>query len=247
MSDMPSIAVQALSPQGRSRAKEVYNFQKALTRMSRAVHTGMRKMTVMVMLIAVAEAGALYHLIPLVRVVPVFVPVQADGTLGAVISTDPAVTLSGLKNSPAATSAALWQYVRLRESYNWAEANYAWDVVSAMSTTDVRSQFQKWYEYSSKGSPQATYGFKDAVKVSWAESRTDGDRFSVTFWRQLFSDGSPVGQPQQWTCNLAFTTDYSPPIQQKLTFNPSGLAITSYPGCFPKGATPGGLTLGTAQ
>jgi type IV secretion system protein VirB8 len=245
MSDTPSIAVQALSTEGKARARQVYDYQKALTRMSRAVHTGMRKMTVLVSVIAVAEAGALYHVIPLVRVVPVFVPVQSDGTLGSVISVDPAVTVAGLKNSPAAISAALWQYVRLRESYNWAEANYAWDVVSAMSTIDVRKQFQDWYIYTNKASPQAVYGFKDAVKVSWAESRADGDRFSVTFWRQLFSDGSPSGQPQQWTCNLAFTTDYSPPIRDRLTYNPAGLAVTSYPGCFPKGATPGGLTSGT--
>ena len=243
----PSIAVQALSPAGQARAKEVWGFQRAMAKLSRVTHTGIRWGFLAVSFIAVVEAGALYHLTPLVRVVPVFIPLQADNTLAASVTpmqVDPSVTMDSIKNSPAAISAALWQYVRLRESYNWAEANYSWDVVSAMSSIGVRKQFQDWYVYTNKQSPQVAYGFKGAIKLSWVESRLDGDKFTVTFWRQQFDDGNPVSKPQQWTCNLSFATDYATPPQQRLQFNPSGLVVTSYPGCFPKGATPGGLSLG---
>lgn len=247
MSDEPSIAVQALSPRGKARAKEVWDFQRAQARLSRVVHSGMRKVAIVVSLIALAEAAALFKLVPLVRVVPVFVPVQADGSLAHVISTDPAVTIEGLKSSQAALSALLWQYVRMRESYSWAEANYVWDVVSAMSAVDVREQFQKWYVYTNKTSPQMMYGFKTAVKVSWVEARLDDDKYSVTFWRQQFDSGNPVSRPQLWTCNLVFSTDYNLPLVQRLTYNPAAVVVTSYPGCFSKGPAPGGLPGGDAQ
>ncbi|MBS0642373.1 MAG: hypothetical protein JSS43_21130, partial [Proteobacteria bacterium] len=224
----PSIAVQALSPAGQARAKEVWGFQRAMSKLSRATHTGIRWGFLAISVIAVVEAGALYHLMPLVRVVPVFIPLQADNTLAASVTpmqVDPSVTMDSLKNSPAAISAALWQYVRLRESYNWAEANYSWDVVSAMSSIGVRKQFQDWFVYTNKQSPQVAYGFKGAIKLSWVESRLDGDKFTVTFWRQQFDDGNPVSKPQQWTCNLSFATDYATPPQQRLQFNPSGLVV----------------------
>ena len=242
-----SVAVQALSPEGKAKAQQVYDYQRSLAKMSRAVHGGMRKSHVMAWAVALLEAGALYHFAPLIRVVPVYVPVQSDGTMPSVMSVDPSTRLEGLKHGPADISAALWQYVRWRESYNWADAKAAWDIVSGMSSNNVRRQFQDWYVYTNKASPQAVYGFKDAVKLSWVESRVDGDRYTVTFWRQLFSDGSTAGSPQLWVCPLAFSTTWSAPLQERLTYNPGSLAVTAYPGCYPKGEAPGGIALGTTQ
>lgn len=250
MNDQPdrvSIAVQAQSPAGRARAKQVWNYQKAMARMSRAVHSGMRAGFWAAWIIALAEAAALFKLVPLVRVVPVLIPVSSENTLSAKsypMHVDPGITLSSLKNSPETIQSVLWQYVRWRESYSWADANYAWDVVSAMSTVGVRKEFQEWYVYTNKQSPQVVYGFKGALKVSWADARLKDDRYSVTFWRQRFEEGAPVSKPELWVCDLVYAFDYSTPLNERLQFNAGGLVVASYPGCYPQGARPGGIAQG---
>jgi type IV secretion system protein VirB8 len=251
MNDQPdkpervSIAVQALSKQGQGAAKEVWRFQRAMMRMSRAVNTSMRWGFWAAWAIAIAEACAIVYLAPLVRVVPVFIPVSSDNTLAMhtqPMQIEPSVTLASLNKSQEAIASVLWQYVRLRESYSWAEANYAWDVVSAMSSVDVRTQFQNWYVYTNKSSPQATYQFKGVIKVSWSAANLKDDKFSANFWRQRYDDGQPVSKPELWTCDLVWSTDYSTPRSDRLQFNPGGIVVTSYPGCYPAGMRPGGIS-----
>lgn len=246
MKNPPSIAVQALSPEGKARAKQVWDYQRTLSRSIRAIGRQTRWLSLGACLVAVVEGVAIFKLTPLVRVVPVFVPVLSNGNLTEFMQNPPTMTMDGLKNDKTAIQALLWQYVRYREQYNWGDAQLEWDVVSAMSAVDVRDQFQKWFDYKSPQSPQKLYGYNSAVKLSWVESGIKGDEYTVTFWRQLFTDGAPVSRPDLWTCHLRYTTDYTMPIAARMQFDSPGIVVTYYPGCFPKGQTPGGLTMGTA-
>lgn len=241
----PSIAVQALSPEGKTRAKQVWDYQRGLSRAIGAIGRKTRILSIGAYVVAALEAVAILKMTPLIRVVPVFVPVLSDGNLTEFMQNPPSMTASGLKNDKTAIQALLWQYVRYREQYNWGDAQLEWDVVSAMSAVDVREQFQKWFDYKDPQSPQKLYGYTSAIKLSWVESNLKGDEYTVTFWRQLYTDGSAASKPDLWTCHLRWTTDYTMPIAARLQFDSPGIVVTYYPGCFPKGEAPGGLTMGT--
>lgn len=241
MSDGPSIAVQALCVDAKKRGKAVFDFQAAAMKMSRAYHAGSRIATIALAIVATAEGFALASLAPLVRVQAVFIPIRDDGSTASPMEAIPSWTVDGLKNSDAVLQSTLWSYVQNREQYNWATAQYSWDVISAMSSVKVRDEFQRYWNADNKNSPQWIYGYKDAVKLDWVESRLEGESYSVTFWRTRWSDGAPVSKPELYVCNLGFSKTYAVPFRQRFQYNPSGLAVTSYPGCNQKGAKPNAI------
>src|SRR6202012_5164870 len=98
--------------------RQVESFKQARTRSA-------RRITKLVMVIAVglgvaniALAWAVASMLPLTKLVPVYLLVRQDGTI------DNSVSLSTLPPSEdkAVIQAALWQYVRLREGYSYDTA-----------------------------------------------------------------------------------------------------------------------------
>lgn len=102
-------------------------------------------------------------MLPLERLVPLYLWVRADGTV------DSAVAMSDLPatQSAAVIRAAVWQYVRAREGYSYSTARYHYDLVSLMSAPSVRDIYQHGFLANlNPKSPQNTVGKKGQIDVS---------------------------------------------------------------------------------
>ena len=97
------------------------------------------------------------------RVDVVYVTVRDDGTVtnSMAWSSLPASTRSN------AALNTLWRYVELREGYHPSEAQYAWNVVSALSAPDVRREYQEWAAPENPKGPRKLYGERDVVEIEF--------------------------------------------------------------------------------
>ena len=111
------------------------------------------------LLVGLAGVGAAASLAPLKTVLPLVF--RVDNTTGAV---ERVYDVRG--GELAATDATkryfLWQYVRHREGYSYAEAQSDFDAVSLMSTPSVQKQYDDAFKVSNPTSPQNLLG-KDGV------------------------------------------------------------------------------------
>jgi len=169
---------------------------------------------------------ALDQLIPTVRVVPVFAWARPDGTI------DSAVTTSELPASigQAEVRAALWRYVVERESYSWTEAKTEYDIVSAMSASTVRDAYQRAVNGRNPASPMARYGKAGTVRIEYLSSSLSGDQYTVHFTRSVQTDDAALPVRSRWTATFDYRTRNAVPLAERLTFNPTGVLVTSYPG-----------------
>ena len=185
--------------------------------------------------VAIAEGVALAALAPLVRVEPVFVYLRDDGT---------ALQSRAWQDMPATVREAnllnvLAEYVRLREGWSSGEADRTWEVVSALSTKQVREQFQADYRKDNPASPQRLYGERTSIRVVVTDIRKEPapGAFRVYFnatTRTPEGDGKPVPM----VANLRIRDLEEPrrlSWQQRVSFNGPGIAVTEYPGAVPNG------------
>ena len=101
-----------------------------------------------ILALSVALAAAL----PLVRLVPVYYPVQGDGSMDPPSSIN---HLAGDLSEQALRSTAL-QYVNACEGYFRAHAQYAYDLCSLMSAPSVRAAYQRrWFLPTGKPNPES--------------------------------------------------------------------------------------------
>lgn len=177
-----------------------------------------------------ALAVALVTVLPAVRVQPVFVYPRGDGTV--ITSVD----MSSLptEEQDAMVQASLWQYVQLREGYSVDTAKYNYTVVSALSSPQVRQQYQGWFNFPSRTSPQAVYGKVETVHVErmpgsgWQDN--DHKRYLMMFRRVVEdSDGKAIASAN-WAATIYVARISSVPVHDRLTFNPAGVVVTGYPG-----------------
>jgi type IV secretion system protein VirB8 len=206
--------------------KEVESFQRSYARSN-------QWWARIAIIIAVAEfvmiCGLLYALdalIPTVRVVPITMWIRPDGTH----ETD--VMMSGLPKeaNEAVRRATLWQYVRLREMYNFFEAQYAWDVISGMSSKEVREVYQRDHIATNKNSPIARLGRKSSIQIEYINSTPLApDVIRITFWRIVDLDG---GKPSRsvWSVAVQFTEAQEVPLMARVHYNPAGIIVTGYSG-----------------
>lgn len=237
MSDFTADAVlpAAYSPEASRHAKEVTDFTRRELRRVRRVRTGSLALNVVQGGVIVLLAGALYHVTPLVRVVPVFAAVHQDGT------TQFAVTTSQLPKTlnEAQIEAWLWQYLQLRESYDWASSQYAYDVVSSMSAPTVRDAYQKWANAKDKDSPIRLLGKTGSIRVRFisGDLHMDTDTYHVRYERIVDVDDNPP-QRAVWDVTIRFSQHYTVPYLERVTYNPTGLTITGYSAPTPEGSRP---------
>lgn len=186
-----------------------------------------------------AEAWAIVEMLPLVRVVPVMMTMNADG------SVDTHVMFSALPKDKrvAAIQASLWQYVRLRESYSFSEWRYNYDVVSAMSEPRVREQFQTWVNGKSPNNPVIKYA-KDTTEtalfvgggfLSHDDTYSSGV-YQITFMQQVWTADAPQPAQRRMVVTLTYTVADNIPAMERVTMNPDGVIVTEYPGAQPAGA-----------
>src|SRR6185437_13437460 len=142
--------------------KDVESFQKAKARSARRMTTYALIAAAILGIANIGLAWAIASMLPLTKLVPVYLLVRQDGTI------DSSVSLSTLPPSAdkAVVQAALWQYVRLREGYSYDTAQYGYDVVSGMSSPTVRQNYQSWFNYPNPVSPQVTVGKNGNTTIS---------------------------------------------------------------------------------
>lgn len=168
-------------------------------------------------------AWTIASLLPLTKIVPVYLWVRADGTV------DNSVTLSRLPatSSDAVISSALWEYVRLREGYSYDSGRYSYDAVSGMSNTAVRAQYQGWFNYPNPQSPQVTVGQKGQIDIDHiSTARLTASVMQIRYRRTVNLNGvKPV--TTTWTATMQYQTVSALPAAARLE-NPGGVVITSY-------------------
>ena len=169
------------------------------------------------------QAWTIASLLPLTKIVPVYLWARPDGTI------DSSVALSRLPGtqSQAVVTAALWEYVRLREGYSYDTGQYAYDAVSGMSADAPRRQYQSWFNYPNAQSPQMTVGKKGTIEIQHISSANIGTNVQQIRYRRLFAIAGQLPVVTTWTATLHFETVATLPIGLRLR-NPGGVIVTTY-------------------
>ena len=183
------------------------------------------------------EAVAIIAMLPLQKVVPVIVYQKDDGTVTNYIewSDLPAQ----VKNDT--TVNVVWQYVQYRESWSKGNAPLAYEVVSAMSSPNVRDEYQGWIDPANQSSPQRLYGdgTVQARYVNWSpvcpETGCSGPPLSYRFWFDRI-ETKPGGQPGpavRYAVTVRILRDVPLPADRmawRWTFNAPMIQVVEYPG-----------------
>ena len=169
------------------------------------------------------QAWTIASLLPLTKIVPVYLWARPDGTI------DSSVALSRLPGtqSQAVVTAALWEYVRLREGYSYDTGQYAYDAVSGMSADAPRTQYQTWFNYPNALSPQMTVGKKGTIEIQHISSANIGANVQQIRYRRLLTIAGQLPVVTTWTATLHFETVATLPIGLRLR-NPGGVIVTTY-------------------
>ena len=206
-----------------SHYKEVEAFQAARVRSIKRISKAMAAVTVVAMLGNLALGWTIAGMMPLTRIVPVYLWVRPDGTV------DDSVALSRLPptQSRAVINAALWEYLRLREGYSYDTAQYGYDVVSAFSSPSVRDQYQQFFNYPNPESPQVIIGKRGSIAVAHISSSDIAPGVQQIRFTRIISVDGRASLSTTWTATIGYATVSHMPAARRL-INPGGLVITSY-------------------
>jgi len=203
--------------------KDVESFQR---QRAKASHRNSRFLAIglgMAILGNVGQAWTIASLLPLTKIVPVYLWVRADGTI------DSSVTLSRLPATlnEAVVTAALWEYVRLREGYSYDSAQYGYDAVSGMSADAPRTQYQVWFNYPNPQSPQVTVGKHGTVGINHISSANIAPNVQQVRFQRILSIVGQQPIATTWTATIQYQTATAVPAALRLR-NPGGVIVTSY-------------------
>ncbi|MDK1390002.1 type IV secretion system protein VirB8 [Sinorhizobium sp. 7-81] len=203
--------------------KEVEAFQTARAKSARRLSKVLVAVAAVAGLGNVAQAFTIATMVPLIKLVPVYLWIRPDGTVDSEVS----VSRLPATQEQAVVNASLWQYVRLRESYTADTAQYAYDLVSSFSAPAVRQDYQDFFNYPNPDSPQVAIGKRGRLEVEHISSNdiTPGVQ-QIRYKRTLVLEGQmPVAST--WTATVRYEKVTSLPGRSRLT-NPGGLLVTSY-------------------
>jgi type IV secretion system protein VirB8 len=221
-----TVELGALPVQARELAenyKQVQSFQQTRAR-------SVRRMTLAAMIVAatmglanIALAWAVASMLPLTRLVPVYLLVRQDGTI------DSSASLSALPASQnqAVIRAALWQYVRLREGYSYDTAQYNYDVVSGMSAPTAKTNYQSWFNYPNPASPQVIIGKAGDITVSPISVAMLGAHVAQIRFSRMVQISTSKPEIKTWTATLTFQQADTLTGKDRLA-NPGGLIVIDY-------------------
>jgi len=127
----------------------------------------------------------------------------------------------------------LWQYVRLREGYAFAEAAATYDSVSLMSSQTVQAQYFEATRGSNKESPQVRLGRDGLAQVTHIstafldQGKSDQKLGQVRFVVQETKGGIKQA-PRHMVATIGF--DFAPGklSASQILVNPLGFIVTSY-------------------
>ena len=211
------------APQLEEHYHEVASFQKLRARLSRYISRGLVVALAVSLVANVGLAWSIASMLPLTKLVPVYLLVRPDGTI------DSSVSLSSLpaSTSQAVIRAALWQYVQMREGYTYDTAQYRYDIVSGMSDANTRTVYQEWFNYPNPQSPQVTVGKNGIVSVQPISVALIGPNVAQVRYERELTMGTDTPLTTTWTATLQFQQVDSIPASDRLT-NPGALIVTSY-------------------
>lgn len=196
-----------------------------------------RETTAWIMVVALGLMNV--SLFPLKEFVPVFVFTNPDGindTATAISDLPPSVQVAGIES-------LLWTYVRDREHYSASEADESYAIVSALSNDIVREQYQKWANPKlNRQSPAYKLGKTGFIRIyridsTWISHDPDYSAgvYRVKYCQATHLEGQGViGQVK--TVPVEYRLVSKIPLVQRVTSNPHGVVIVSYPGAEELGA-----------
>jgi type IV secretion system protein VirB8 len=206
-----------------SNYKDVESFQQARARSARRMTTYALVAAAILGIANIGLAWTVASMLPLTKLVPVYLLVRKDGTI------DSSVFLSTLPPSEdkAVIQAALWEYVRLREGYSYASAQYGYDVISGMSSPTVRQNYQSWFNYPNPVSPQVTVGKNGNITISPISVAMLSPHVAQVRFSRTVQIGTNQPATTTWTATLEFQQVDVLNGKQRLS-NPAGVAVTNY-------------------
>lgn len=203
--------------------KDVESFQRARARSARRMTTYALVAAAILGVANIGLAWAVASMLPLTKLVPVYLLVRKDGTI------DTSVSLSTLPPSEdkAVIQAALWQYVRLREGYSYDTAQYGYDAVSGMSSATVRQNYQSWFNYPNPLSPQVTVGKGGNITISPISVAMLSSHVAQVRFTRTVQIATNQPATTTWTATLEFQQVDVLNGKQRLA-NPAGVIVTNY-------------------
>jgi type IV secretion system protein VirB8 len=219
--DLGALPVQARALE--ENYKQVESFQQARARSAGRMTKIAVAVAVVLGIANLALAWAVASMLPLTRLVPVYLLVRQDGT----IDSSPSLSALPATQSQAVMRAALWQYVRLREGYSYDTAQYAYDVVSGMSAPTARTNYQSWFNYPNPASPQVTIGKAGTITVTPISVAMIGPHVAQVRFSRSVQLGAAKPQAKTWTATLTFQQVDQLTGKDRLA-NPGGLLVTDY-------------------
>jgi len=210
-------------PMLEAHYKEVLSFHEARSRSSRFLSRGLLIGAGLLVVANIGLAWSVASMLPLTRLVPVYLLVRPDGTI------DTSVALSTLPptTDQAVIRAALWQYVQMREGYSYETAQYRYDIVSGMSDIATRASYQSFFNYPNPASPQVIIGKNGTVAVEPISVSLIGPHVAQIRFQQMIALGTNEAITTTWTSTVQFQQVDTLAASQRLT-NPGGIVVTNY-------------------
>jgi type IV secretion system protein VirB8 len=115
--------------------RQVESFQQTRARSAQRMTKLAVAVAVVLGLANFGLAWTVASMLPLTRLVPVYMLIRPDGT----IDSSPSLSALPASQNEAIIRAALWEYVRLREGYSYDTAQYNYDVISGMSAPAAKT------------------------------------------------------------------------------------------------------------
>ena len=211
------------APMLEEHYKEVVSFHEARSRSSRFLSRGLLIGAGLLVIANIGLAWSVASMLPLTRLVPVYLLVRPDGTI------DTSVALSTLPPSTdqAVIRAALWQYVQMREGYSYDTARYRYDIVSGMSDITTRAGYQSFFNYPNPLSPQVIIGKNGTVTVEPISVSLIGPNVAQIRFQQMTSLGTNQAITTTWTSTVQYQQVDTLAAAQRLT-DPGGIVVTNY-------------------
>jgi type IV secretion system protein VirB8 len=203
--------------------KQVEAFQQARARSARRMTKLAVAVAVGLGVANVALAWTVASLLPLTKLVPVYLLVRQDGT----IDSSPSLSALPASQNQAVIRAALWQYVRLREGYSYDTAQYNYDVVSGMSGLTAKTNYQSWFNYPNPASPQVTIGKAGSITVAPISVAMLGPHVAQIRFSRITQLSMATPETKTWTATLTFQQIETLAGKDRLA-NPGGILITDY-------------------
>jgi type IV secretion system protein VirB8 len=219
--DLGALPVQARALE--ENYKQVKSFQQARARSARRMTKVAVAVAVVLGLANLALAWAVASMLPLTRLVPVYLLVRQDGT----IDSSPSLSALPATQSQAVIRAALWQYVRLREGYSYDTAQYNYDVVSGMSGPVAKTNYQSWFNYPNPASPQVTIGKAGTITATPISVAMIGPHVAQVRFSRTIQLSTAKPETKTWTATLTFQQVDQLSGRDRLA-NPGGLLVTDY-------------------